>query len=94
MQGDDVVTTRGSYAHTTHYLDLYRFKNKDKHIFIIDRKVLNATHTKSTADNNLHKMYICRKMNRKFELKEDTLDELRRLTRLQVQLHLKRAKLK
>ena len=92
--GDEIVTTRDSYAHTTHYLDLYRFKNKDKHIFIIDREALNATHTKSTADNNLHKMYSCRKMNRKFELKEDTLDELRRLTRLEVQLHLKRAKLK
>ena len=43
VQGDDVVTTRGSYAHTAHYLDLYTFKNKDKHIFIIDREFLNAT---------------------------------------------------
>ena len=94
MQGDYVITTRGSYAHTTHYLDLYTFKNKDKHIFIIDREVLNATHTKSSKDNDLHEMYSCRRMNRKFELKEDTLDELRRLTRLEVQLHLKRAKLK
>ena len=94
VQGDEIVTTRGSYAHTTHYLDLYTFKNKDKHIFIIDREVLNATHTKSIADNDLHNMYSCRKMNRKYELKEDTLDELRRLTRLEVQLHLKRAKLK
>ena len=94
VQGDDVITTRGSYAHTTHYLDLYTFKNKDKHIFIIDREVLNATHTKSIADNDLHEMYSCRRMNRKYELKEDTLDELIRLTRLEVQLHLKRVKLK
>ena len=94
VQGDEIVTTRGSYAHTTHYLDLYTFKNKDKHIFIIDREVLNATHTKSIADNDLHEMYSCRRMNRKFELKEDTLEELRRLTRLEVQLHLRRAKLK
>ena len=94
VQGDDVVTTRGSYAHTTHYLDLYTFKNKDKHIFIIDREVLKATHTKSIKDNDLHEIYNCRRMNRKFELKEDTFEELRRLTRLEVQLHVRRAKLK
>ena len=94
VQGDEIVTTRGSYAHNIHYLDLYKFKNKDKHIFIIDREVLNATHTKSFKDNDLHEMYSCRRMNRKFELKEDTLEELRRLTRLEVQLHVRRAKLK
>ena len=94
MQGDDVVTTRCSYAHTTHYLDLYTFKNKDKHIFIIDKEVLNATHNKSHADNDLHGIYSCRKMNCKFELKEDIFEESRRLTRLEVQLHLRRAKLK
>ena len=94
VQGDDVVTTRGSYAHTTHYLDLYTFKNKDKHIFIIDREVLKATHSKSIKDNDLHEIYSCRRMNRKFELKEDTFEELRRLTRLEVQLHVRRTKLK
>ena len=94
VKGDDVVTTRGSYAHTTHYLDLFTFKNKDNHIFIIDREVLKATHTKSIKDNDLHEIYNCRRMNRKFELKEDTFEELRRLTRLEVQLHLRRAKLK
>ena len=94
VQGDEIVTTRGSYTHTTHYLDLYTFKNKDKHIFIIDREVLNATHTKSIKDNDLHEIYSCRRMNRKFELKEDTFEELRRLTRLEVQLHVSRAKLK
>ena len=94
VQGDDVVTTRGSYAHTTHYLDLYTFKNKDKHIFIIDREVLKATYIKSIKDNDLHEIYSCRRMNRKFELKEDTFEELRRLTRLEVQLHVSRAKLK
>ena len=94
VQGHNVVTTRGSYAHTTHYLDLYTFKNKDKHIFIIDREVLNAIHTTSIKEDDLHEIYSCRRMNRKFELKEDTLEELRRLTRLEVQLHLRRAKLK
>ena len=93
IQVDEIVTTRGSYAHTNHYLDLYTFKNKNKHIFIIDREFLKATHTKSVKDNDLHDMYSCRRMNRKFELKEDTLEELRRLTRLEVQLHLRRAKL-
>ena len=94
VQDDDVVTTRGFYAHTTHYLDLFTFKNKDKYIFIIDREVLNATHTTSIKDNDFYEIYSCRRMNRKFELKEDNIEELRRLTRLEVQLHLRRAKSK
>lgn len=54
VQDNDVTTTRGTYAHTTHYLDLFTFKNKYKYIFIIDREVLNATHTTSIKDNDFH----------------------------------------
>ena len=94
VQDDEVTTSRGSYAHTTHYIDLFTFKNKDKYIFIIDREVLNATHTTSIKDNDFHEIYGCRRMNRKFELNEDSIEELQRLTRLEVQLHLRRAKSK